>query len=380
MKRGWSEATFLDVVTDASRGHTKTAQKDYLPAGVLPIVDQGRDAIGGWSNDWMSKSPVDLPVVVFGDHTRCVKFVDFPFGVGADGTKVLKPKAGLDTRFLFHWMRSIDLRDAGYSRHFKFLKDRVVPLPPLEEQRRIAAVLDQADLLRTKRRQALAKLDTLTQAIFHDMFGGGKLSPVVPGPTDLQHPAGWRWTRLLDVATMGTGHTPDRKIDHYWGGTVGWINLTEIRDLDGKQCWNTEATITPEGVAKSSAVVHPIGTVCFSRTASIGFVTMMAEPMTTSQDFVTWTCGEELNPEYLMRALMLSREVLRATSSGSTHRTIYVRDAERFTVLLPPRELQDEFAERSRRVDRGVEPISQTVRQLDTLFASLQQRAFRGEL
>lgn len=149
---------------------------------------------------------------------------------------------------------------------------------------------------------------------------------------------------LTDVATLGTGHTPDRDRSDYWCGEIPWINLTEIRKLDGSVAVGTDLTITPEGVRRSSAVVHPAGTVAFSRTASVGFVTMMGRPMTTSQDFVTWTCGDLLDPRYLMTALIASREHLRSLSTGSTHRTIYMRVAERFRVLLPPLEEQRRIA------------------------------------
>jgi type I restriction enzyme S subunit len=376
----WTRVPFLETVEDATGGHRKTKQRDYLANGRYPIIDQGQDLIGGYTDDASMLSRVELPVVIFGDHTRCVKFVDFPFGAGADGVKVLRPRPGFDARFLYYFTRSIPLHDGGYSRHFKYLKEATVPLPPIREQRRIAAVLDVADALRAKRRQALAKLDTLTQAIFIDMFGGGGRAPTNPGPTGTKHPNGWSWVPIADVAGLGTGHTPDRAVPGYWGGDVGWVNLNEIRKHDGRWCTETEIRITSEGVAHSSAVIHPTGTVCFSRTASIGFVTIMAKPMATSQDFVTWTCGDELNPDFLMHALLVSRASLRSSSSGSTHKTIYVRDAQRFRVLLPPRRLQDEFVERAACARVAVATMESEVAPLEALFASLQQRAFRGEL
>jgi len=191
---------------------------------------------------------------------------------------------------------------------------------------------------------------------------------------------GWKWVPVTDVAKTGTGHTPDRSVAEYWDGEISWVNLNEIRRFDGRWCLGTHTRITPAGVANSSAVLHPRETVCFSRTASIGFVTLMSAPMTTSQDFVTWTCGDKLNPAYLMQALLVARDTLRASSSGSTHKTIYVRDAARFSILLPPRELQDTFAARLSSVDGIRARMEANIRPLDDLFASAQQRAFQGEL
>jgi hypothetical protein len=77
------------------------------------------------------------------------------------------------------------------------------------------------------------------------------------------------------------------------------------------------------------------GTVCFSRTASVGFVTIMANPMATSQDFANWVCGDELDPEYLMHALIRSRVELRALATGATHKTIYMPLLKPFTCACP---------------------------------------------
>lgn len=255
-----------------------------------------------------------------------------------------------------------------------------IPLPPIEEQRRIAAILDAADALRTKRRQTLEKLDALTQSIFIAMFGAGSESPVSPHGALSANEMGWPRRRILEVAQIATGHTPDRKVSSYWDGDISWVNLNEIREFDGRICFGTRARITDAGVMNSSAVVLPQGTVCFSRTASIGFVAIMGIPMATSQDFVNWICGNELNPRYLMDAFLMSREALRASSSGSTHKTIYMRDAERFSVLVPPRQLQDEYADRAEAIQAAETKAEASVTELDALFASLQHRAFRGEL
>jgi len=261
-----------------------------------------------------------------------------------------------------------------------YVADIEVPLPPLGEQRRIASILDAADQLRTKRQEAIDRLDTLIQAAFIDMFGGGGCAPVNSRAVDERHPAGWSWVPITSVAEMATGHTPDRNIADYWDGEISWINLTEIQTLDGWWCEETVARVTPEGVANSSAVILPAGTVCFSRTASIGFVTVMANPMTTSQDFVNWLCGDDLNPVFLMHSLRMARETLRASSSGSTHKTIYLRDAERLLILLPPRTLQDEYVQRVTCIEKSKAVMGSGLAPVDALFASIQQRAFRGDL
>jgi type I restriction enzyme S subunit len=302
------------------------------------------------------------------------------------GLKITSPSR-VDRDFLRRYLdySSVNLAEKGRgvaqaNINLSILRSHPVPVPPIEEQRRIASILDAADALRAKRRQTLEKLNALARSIFIDKFGPRLIPPVDPrGRTDV-HEKGWTRQKLIEVAEIATGHTPDRKVSEYWNGNISWVNLNEIRDHDGRVCFGTEARITEPGINNSSAVVLPQGTVCFSRTASIGFVTIMGIPMSTSQDFVNWICSDQLNPRYLMDAFVLSRQVLRGSSDGSTHKTIYMRDAERFTVLVPPKSIQDEYARLVEVIDSYRSKLETQSASLDTLFSSLQYRAFRGEL
>ena len=99
----------------------KTKQKDYLSSGKLPVVDQGQSLIGGYTDNPNAELSCNLPVIVFGDHTRVVKYVDFPFGAGADGIKVLEPAEGIYPKFLYYATQYLVLRleDRGYARHYQ---------------------------------------------------------------------------------------------------------------------------------------------------------------------------------------------------------------------------------------------------------------------
>lgn len=310
--------------------------------------------------------------------------------IASTGFCVLRPILNrLDSSYLFHWVRTPEFvghmvrRATGAS--YPAVSDRIVrsseiPLPPLPEQQRIARILDQADALRVKRRATLEHIDRLRRSIFDEMFGRGPNSPVTVSRQALDHREGWPWETLTDVARLATGHTPDREVPSYWDGDIPWISLTEIRGLDGMVADSTELHVSQNGIDHSSSVLLPAGTVCFSRTASIGFVTVMGRPMATSQDFVNWVCGDSLRPLYLMHALLRSREQLRDLSTGSTHKTIYMRVAEQFRVLVPPVALQDEFVSRIEALTSFQLRLTNSATTTDCLFASLQCRAFRGEL
>lgn len=143
---------FLEAVEDATGGNHKLQTSDYQSVGRFPIVDQGQEFIAGYTDDESVLCNRTGDVIVFGDHTKTLKFIDFDFVLGADGVKVLRPKSGFDARYLFHYLRTVRLpENLGYSRHFKYLKECVVPKHSLEEQKRIAAILDKAG--RTTRAQ-----------------------------------------------------------------------------------------------------------------------------------------------------------------------------------------------------------------------------------
>ncbi|WP_235367000.1 restriction endonuclease subunit S [Rhodococcus pyridinivorans] len=156
---------------------------------------------------------------------------------------------------------------------------------------------------------------------------------------------GFRWVKLSDLARLESGHTPSRSKPEYWGGDVPWIGIRDATGNHGLTISNTLQSITQEGIENSSARLLPAGTVCLSRTASVGFVVRMGVEMATSQDFVNWVCGPELSSRYLMYLLMLEQDSIRRFSYGTTHQTMYYPEAKALHVCIPTRYEQDAIAE-----------------------------------
>jgi type I restriction enzyme S subunit len=149
-------------------------------------------------------------------------------------------------------------------------------------------------------------------------------------------PPGWRWSALSALARLESGHTPSRNHAEYWGGDVPWISLPDAKANHGRRIVDTLEHTNALGIANSSARVLPEGTVCLSRTASVGYVTVMDRPMATSQDFVNWVCSDRLDPDFL-KYLLLSegRAGLLRFASGAVHQTIYFPEAKAFHICHP---------------------------------------------
>jgi len=171
------EASPEIAVADAllkNRGEKlKKLQTDqYAVSGRHPIVDQGARFICGYTDDDDALWPYDLPVIVFGDHTRSLKFVDFPFAIGADGTQCLTPTAEIRPRFFYYALQSLDLRAEGYARHFKLLKEKTVPVPTHDEQVVIEDELAAIEAAGSEARQTIKKWETVKIALSSDLLSG----------------------------------------------------------------------------------------------------------------------------------------------------------------------------------------------------------------
>lgn len=195
------------------------------------------------------------------------------------------------------------------------------------------------------------------------------------GRTAMPASPGSEWRLLTDLARLESGHTPSRARPDYWDGDIPWIGLTDVTSIQGKVIHSTRQTITQAGIDNSSTRLLPEGTVCLSRTASVGFVVSMGRPMATSQDFVNWVCGPELDPSFLRYLLLSEVETIRRIAYGTTHRTMYYPDAKAIHVMVPSLATQQAIAAVLGALDDKIEAnsrINSIAQELaDSLFASI---------
>lgn len=355
------------------------------------------------------------------------------------GCKGLVPSEYIDTKFAYYFlMANVPLLETlGTGATFKELsggKLKEVPMafPSMPEQQRIVAILDQAfagiAIAKANAQANLRDAEATRVAFLRSVFDhrGSTLatgapasvsfgvaaterdSDLAPGVTRtggraaaLRHipgdfslsvgmPArgarpGWRWVELAQLARLESGHTPSRRHPEYWGGDIPWLSIRDAREHHGGYVADTEEKTNALGIANSSARVLPAGTVCLSRTASVGYVTVTRNAMATSQDFVNWVCSPDLSPEFLKYVFLAEgRDGLLRFASGAVHQTIYFPEAKAFHICCPDRSEQDRIVARCDAVTAEARRLAGVYQRklaaLDELKQSLLHRAFSGQL
>ena len=163
-------AVFTDVFEDVTKQGRKIPTSEYLEIGLYPIIDQGQGNIAGYTDETDGLFS-DIPAIIFGDHTRVLKYVDTPCFLGADGVKLLKAKIiNPNYKYLYYVLSSANIPNTGYNRHFKWLKEVEIPLPSEVEQQKIVDILDKITELIALQKEQLAKLDQLLKSRFIELF------------------------------------------------------------------------------------------------------------------------------------------------------------------------------------------------------------------
>lgn len=187
-------------------------------------------------------------------------------------------------------------------------------------------------------------------------------------------PQEWNEVLLDCVAKRGSGHTPDKKHPEYWNGDTKWISLADSPALDRVYIDDTFAKVTPAGIANSSAVLHPAGTVVLSRDAGVGKSAIMRTEMAVSQHFMAWRCGPELDNHFLYYWLQSAKPEFERIANGSTIKTIGLGFFKALKIPLPPVVEQRAIAAALSNVDALLDGLDRLiVKKRDLKWAAAQQ-------
>lgn len=175
----WEIVPFTKIITTPRRKVDFLNQSEYLDEGKYPIVDQGQDFIAGYSNDKEKVYRGNLPVIIFGDHTRIFKYIDFPFICGAQGTKVLLPNiTRIKPLYCYYILSNLRIKSQGYSRHYRILKEQLIKVPKPEEQNRISFILKNVDDKIENEIEYVLKLKDIKKGLMQHLLTGKKRIPI----------------------------------------------------------------------------------------------------------------------------------------------------------------------------------------------------------
>ncbi len=350
------------VASECLKGFTPFQRNDVLVAKITPCFENGKIVIGN---------------------------IHHEFGFGSTEFHVVRPKADqLDPRYLLHYLRQPHFRLQGERRMTgsagqrrvpaKFLSTFHIPLPTLKEQRRIAAILDAADNLRVKRRAALSELDTLLRSLFLDMFGD---------PEKME----WPIKTIADVAlqkqgSIRTGPFGSQLLHSEF--VAEGIRVLGIDNVVANEFRAGEARfITPEKYRQLKRYTVQPGDVLITIMGTCGRCAVVPDNIGTAIN-TKHLCCITLDPEKCIPAFLhayfllhsMARIHLERSAKGAIMAGLNMAIIKKLPIPIPPLDLQHRFAAIAQSVEQQKTRMRAHLAELDTLFASLQSRAFNGEL
>ena len=386
LPHSWSSVSVNEACENVSV-REKVQQKAYQATGPLAVVDQGSSLIGGYTSSTVSTVTDQLPVIVFGDHTRIIKFIDFPFAAGADGIKVLRPLPFYSPRTFYRFLQSIRLPDKGYARHFQHLRSSQIPLPPLGEQARIATKLDaviaRIDACREKLERLPAILKRFREAVLEAAVSG-RLTEEWRGEHGSPE---WQKVNLSSVCrsiTDGDHQAPPRA-----DKGVPFITISAIND--GRLRLEKATRYVPESYYKSLKPERKpsVGDILFSVTGSIAIPALVDSP----DRFTFQRHIAILKPD---TSLVVSRYLLyslgtrsisdqaQAVATGIAQLTIPLSGLRALSISLPPVVEQTEIARRVDELFALADSLERKYRtavgRVEKLTPAVLAKAFRGGL
>ncbi|MGB4610473.1 MAG: restriction endonuclease subunit S [Saccharofermentanales bacterium] len=353
--------SFDDVLVDDSRNFPRIDSKDILVYGLTPVVDQSETFIAGYTDEF-SLNELEESRIIFGDHTKVLKYIDFNFVKGADGTKVLKRKNINDNiKYLYFCLQFMlkYLPELGYSRNFKNLKQLIFPIPNVKTQNIIVNMLEKNHNIISTRQAQIEAMDELIQSVFYEMFE-------VDYPMKL-------FPELVKIDTK-TVNDFSEYADKYY------IGVENIEKDTGKI---VEPKLVKDSNIKSTKNYFNANHLLYSKIRpNLNKVANPSFSGITSTDVFPLLPNSEINKYYLLYVLRGSRFLAYATENmtGANIPRINKAVLNAFEIPLPPIDLQNQFAEKVKAIEKQKAKMQKSLEEMQTLFDALMQKAFSGGL
>lgn len=386
LPENWCWLKLVESFDNHTDSKKKIKQKDYLVKGKLAVVDQGQELIGGYTNDVEKSYSGALPIVIFGDHTRCIKFVDFPFAQGADGVKVLRPKPFYLPKAFYYALQSVNIPNLGYRRHFPLFNKFSIPLPPFTEQQRIVdrieSLFTKLDEAKEKAQAVMDSFETRKAAILHKAFTG-------------ELTAKWReehgvrmesWeVRTLDSVCSSIfdgDHMPPPKAE----SGIPFLVISNVNT--GHLTFENTRFVPQEYYDTLSDTRKPqLGDVLYTLVGSFGIpVVVNSKRPFCFQRHMALLRPIDVSPQFLWYILQTPEMYDKASpiATGTAQLTVPIKGLRAMTIPRPNIAEQveivrilDGFFAREQSAKEAAEAV---LDQIDLMKKSILARAFRGEL
>jgi len=376
----WETVSVASCLEPLQLPADKLLAKDYKLSGAFPIVDQGRDLIAGWTDNRNGLIDSPLPLIVFGDHTRILKYIDFPFVRGADGTQILHPDDRFDPHFFYFACKALDIESRGYNRHFSILKERKISIPPKEEQQWIGKILAIIESHKNDEQRTCDLATTLKHAATRELFTRGLRGEAQKETEIGLVPESWDITTLSHLAQLSTGTTPSTKHSEFFIGTIPFIKTT---DIVNNRISSSTTFVSEQAVTDYNLVIYKPGTVLmamYGQGKTRGQVSILDIPATTTQNAAAIEHNENLCPTFLWHFLMGSYERLRNMGSLGHISHLNLGYLRELLIPFPPLSEQHEIVEILDAIDRKIELHKKKKALLEKLFKSLLHKLMTGEV
>ena len=382
----WCWIRLLESFVNKTDSKKKIKQKDYLEEGNYPIVDQGRDLIGGYTNDDKLIIYIKKPIIVFGDHTRCIKYINFDFVQGADGTKILEPKKIFLEKYFYYAFKNINIPSLGYRRHYPMFNKLKIQIAPINEQQRIVnrieSLFTKLDRAKELIENALAQFEQNKMAILHKAFTG-ELTVKWRKENNIDL-SSWQEKTIDELCTSlkyGTskkskpeGSVVVLRMGNLQNGEIDWSNLMYTDDKDdiekyllkkGDVLFNR--TNSPELVGKTSIYRGEYPAIYAGYLIKLDY----------GKDII----GEYLN--YMMNSTKAKHYCYTVKTDGVSQSNINAKKIGAFEIPVPTIEEQQEIVnilDNLLAKYNKIKNLEQQLEKIELLKKAILAKAFRGEL
>ena len=370
----WKMLPFMDCLKKVkTKKKPSIPKRGYQESGEFPVIDQGALFVAGWTDSAESVISDNLPVVIFGDHTRIFKYVDFSFALGADGTQLLYANDEiLDPHFFYYALLNLKVPNKGYNRHYRYLREFSVVCPPLPEQRAIAHILQTIQETKLARQREIALEREHKAALMDFLFSHGMRGEPRKQTEIGEIPESWEVVQLKEIANLRRENVKPADNQN--------LNFVGLEHIDSGESilkrWGNAS-------AMKSAKNHfyPNDVLYGKLRAYLDKAVIAEMEGICSTDILVFTANSKTAPRFLVYLLhtqaFMNHAV--ATSTGISHPRTSWDSLGKFTFAFPPLSQQCVIANVFQVIDEKTAALEQEVQHLNELFHAMLDELMTGK-